>query len=242
MKALKSLTIPVPPIEVQREIVRILDSFQELDDALTAEIEAREKQFEHYRDELLGQRLADYCPDGVEYKALGDVLNYEQPSKYIVKSTDYDDSYKIPVLTAGQAFILGYTNETDGVYTASDECPVVIFDDFTTSYHWVDFEFKVKSSAMKMLTAKDEYIALFKYVFYAMQQITYVPSEHSRQWISIYSKFRIPVPPIEVQREIVRILDSFQSHIEAMVSERDARRKQFAYYRDKLLSFPEKVG
>ena len=90
------------------------------------------------------------CP--VEWKELGKVVDYEQPSKYIVSSKAYDDSNEIPVLTAGQSFILGYTNEKDGIYQASKNNPVIIFDDFTTSKQWVDFKFKVKSSAMKMLT------------------------------------------------------------------------------------------
>ena len=91
-----------------------------------------------------------------EQRKLGETLKYEQPGAYIVDSTDYDDSYETPVLTAGQSFILGYTNETDGIKNASHDNPVIIFDDFTTSSHFVDFPFKVKSSAMKLLTLKDE--------------------------------------------------------------------------------------
>lgn len=79
---------------------------------------------------------------------LADVFEYIQPSKYIVKNTEYNDDFKIPVLTAGKTFILGYINETDGIYT---DVPVVIFDDFTTDMQYVDFDFKVKSSAMKIL-------------------------------------------------------------------------------------------
>ena len=89
-------------------------------------------------DELIQQ----YCPDGVEYKKVGDIADYEQPSKYLVKNTDYNDDFETPVLTAGQTFILGYTNETDGIYPASKESPVIIFDDFTAAFKWVDFPFK----------------------------------------------------------------------------------------------------
>ena len=84
-------------------------------------------------------------------KRLNEVLDYEQPTNYIVKSTDYKDSYPIPVLTAGKSFILGYTNETDGIFPASKTNPVIIFDDFTTEFKYVDFPFKVKSSAIKIL-------------------------------------------------------------------------------------------
>ena len=78
----------------------------------------------------LDDLIKTLCPDGVEFKKLGEVCEYEQPNKYIVKSTDYNDKFKTPVLTAGQSFILGYTNETDGIYNSSKENAVIIFDDF----------------------------------------------------------------------------------------------------------------
>lgn len=115
-------------------------------------------------DDLIKQ----YCPNGVEYKELGDILDYEQPTRYIVKSARYDSNADTPVLTAGQTFILGYTFEKDGIYKASKKNPVIIFDDFTTSYHWVDFNFKVKSSAMKMLRPNDfkfSLVILFLFIF-----------------------------------------------------------------------------
>ena len=67
----------------------------------------------------------------VEWRKLGEVIEYEQPNKYIVKTTEYNEKYTIPVLTAGQTFILGYTDEKKGIYEASMENPVIIFDDFT---------------------------------------------------------------------------------------------------------------
>lgn len=98
----------------------------------------------------------------VEWKTLGEVCDYEQPTAYLVRSKNYSDQFPIPVLTAGKTFILGYTNETTGVYRASQH-PTIIFDDFTTANKWVDFDFKAKSSAMKMLTSKDEKVCLLKY-------------------------------------------------------------------------------
>lgn len=188
--------------------------------------------------------IQELCPDGVEFVKLGDVLDYEQPTKYIVKCKDYQNE-GMPVLTAGQTFILGYTDETNGIYEASRENPVIIFDDFTTSFHWVDFSFKVKSSAMKMLRVSSEREVSFRFVYYAMKCIKYQTLEHSRQWISKYSQIEIPLPPIEVQTEIVRILDKFTSleaELEAeLKAELDCRKRQYEYYRDKLLSF-ENVG
>lgn len=183
----------------------------------------------------LNKLIAQYCPDGVAFYNLGALLDYEQPGKYIVSNTNYDDSYAIPVLTAGQSFILGYTDETDGIYCAGSENPVIIFDDFTTSFHWVTFPFKVKSSAMKLLTNKNSSLAILKYIFYAMQTINYQPGNHCRQWIDKYSKLTIPVPPLPVQREIVRILDSFTELTAELTAELIARKQQYEYYRNLLL-------
>ena len=173
------------------------------------------------------------CPNGVEYKKLEELLDYEQPTKYIVKSTKYDDNYNIPVLTAGQSFILGYTNEENGIYKASKDNPVIIFDDFTTGFHWVDFDFKVKSSAMKMLKPKNNEIK-FKYIYYAMSTLNFIPGSHARHWISIYSQLTVPVPPLEVQDEIVRILDDFTLLSAELSAELKARKKQYDYYVEKL--------
>jgi type I restriction enzyme S subunit len=183
--------------------------------------------------------IAQLCPQGVEFKSLGEVLDYEQPGKYLVVSTAYDKAHETPVLTAGQTFILGYTDETAGIYSASPDAPVVIFDDFTTAFKWVDFPFKAKSSAMKMLTAKRGAGIDFKYVFYVMQTIRYEAQDHARQWIGTYSRFRVPIPPLDVQREIVRILDTFTSLEAELEAELEARKRQYSYYRDALMSFPE---
>ena len=182
--------------------------------------------------------ILELCPDGVEYRELGECLDYEQPTKYIVKRTNYDKSFATPVLTAGQSFILGYTDENDGIYKANGEKSVVIFDDFTTSFHWVDFDFKVKSSAMKILTPKKDID--FRFVFYAMKCILYNPQDHARQWISTYSKFQIPIPPLPIQQEIVNILDKFTLLEAELEAELEARKKQYEYYRNELLNFEGK--
>ena len=181
------------------------------------------------------QLLSDLCPNGVPFRELDELLDYEQPTKYIVNSTEYSNNFATPVLTAGQSFILGFTNETNDIYEASKEYPSIIFDDFTTSFHWVDFNFKVKSSAMKMLKPKNDLHINFRFIYYAMKCINYVPKDHARHWISQYSKYKIPVPPIEIQNEIVDTLNSF-TELEA---ELEARKKQYNYYRSKILSFDE---
>ena len=143
-----------------------------------------------------------------EMVRLGDVLEYEQPTKYIVESTNYDDNYITPVLTAGQSFILGYTNETSNVFY---ELPVIIFDDFTTAIKYVDFPFKVKSSAMKILKATEK--VYIKYVFYYMNTIRTDTQLHKRYWISKYANIQLPLPPLSAQRQIADVLDKVVSLI-----------------------------
>ncbi|GAB1402221.1 hypothetical protein MASR1M68_11320 [Elusimicrobiota bacterium] len=135
---------------------------------------------------------------------LGDILEYEQPTKYIVKDTNYNNKYKTPVLTAGKTFILGYTNEKENIYKKN--LPVIIFDDFTTAIKYVDFPFKVKSSAMKILHT-DENIADIKYLFYYMTTIKSDTELHKRYWISQYAHMGINLPPLNIQMKIANILD-----------------------------------
>ena len=137
-------------------------------------------------------------PDGWGVCRLEDIVDYEQPTAYIVNSTSYNDSYPIPVLTAGKSFIIGYTNEVKGIYS---QLPCIIFDDFTTDSKFVDFPFKVKSSAMKILQVRKdveiEYVAMF------MNTTRLISDTHKRYWISEYSKLTIPIPPKAEQKRIV---------------------------------------
>ena len=189
----------------------------------------------------LNELINELCPEGVEYKTLGEVCDYEQPGKYIVQSTNYNDKFEIPVLTAGQTFILGYTNEIEGVFKATKNKPVIIFDDFTGALKWVDFPFKVKSSAIKIITS-DKNKALLRYIFHCMENLNFSSNEHKRLWITIYSQFKIPVPPLPVQEEIVRILDKFTSLEAELEAELEARKKQYEFYRDRLLTFGDVRG
>ena len=184
----------------------------------------------------LEELINELCPDGVEYVPIKEITKFEQPTKYIVKSTNYRDDFNTPVLTAGQTFILGYTNETDGIYNASKEHPVIIFDDFTGAFKWVDFPFKVKSSAMKMISANKD-VTTLRYIYHVMGHLNFISSEHKRLWIGIYSEFRVPLPPLPIQSEIVHILDSFTLLTAELTTELTARQKQYAFYRDYLLDF-----
>ena len=152
-------------------------------------------------------------PDNWVLVPLEDITEYEQPQPYIVQDTSYSDRYTIPVLTAGKSFILGYTNEDFGVY---ENVPAIIFDDFTTDSRLVNFPFKVKSSAMKIIQVKHglniEYIALFMSITRLMGET------HKRYWISEYSKFLIPIPPLKEQDRIVERVNVLYHELYKIIS------------------------
>ena len=153
-------------------------------------------------------------PQGWAVCRLEDILDYEQPQAYIVNSTDYSDEYETPVLTAGKSFIIGYTNETNGI---CDRLPVIIFDDFTTDSKLVDFPFKVKSSAMKILRTKGE--INIDYIAYYMSITRLIGDTHKRYWISEYSKLLIPIPPYQEQLRIVETIETIFDKIHKITAE-----------------------
>ena len=159
-----------------------------------------------------------------EQRKLGDLLQYEQPQKYIVVSSEYDDSFDIPVLTAGQSFVLGWTNEKTGIKKASSENPVIIFDDFVTSSHYVDFPFKIKSSAMKLLSSTNSTIDI-DFSFNLLNQINYVPISHMRHWISMFAQFNVYAPRANEQIKIGQMFKKLDSLITLHQRKLDALKK-----------------
>ena len=150
-------------------------------------------------------------PKGWAICRLEDIMEYEQPTAYIVKSTAYSDDYSTPVLTAGKSFIIGHTDETEGIY---NKLPCIIFDDFTKDSRLVDFPFKVKSSAMKILQVNKgidiEYVSQF------MSITRLVGDTHKRYWISEYSKLEIPIPPQKEQKRIIRMIHQLFKNLETI--------------------------
>ena len=227
---LSSIIIPIPPIEEQKRIVTTVGLWFSLIENLEVEYSELNQNISKAKSKILDLAIHgklvpqdpndepasellkrinpkfvpcdnphyEQVPDGWCVCTLEDIVDYEQPQAYIVHSTDYSDSYKIPVLTAGKSFIIGYTNEQDGI---CDNVPVIIFDDFTTDNKYVDFPFKVKSSAMKILHVNDG--INIKYVAYFMSITRLIGDTHKRYWISEYSKVNIPLPPKAEQDRIV---------------------------------------
>ena len=228
----QNMRIPLPPVSEQHRIIKELKHWLSMVDCIDCNKEILYDTIKHAKSKILdlaihGKLVPQYptdepasellkrinpkaeitsdnghyqkLPEGWAVCKLDSIVSYEQPTPYIVKSTDYDDSYSTPVLTAGKSFIIGYTNETNGVF---GKLPCIIFDDFTTDSKLVDFPFKVKSSAMKILQVKEniniEYIAMF------MSITRLIGDTHKRYWISEYSKIEIPIPPKNEQDRIVK--------------------------------------
>ena len=149
------------------------------------------------------EKYGEKLPSGWVVTNFETLLSYEQPTNYIVKDTNYKTEYETPVLTAGKSFILGYTNEKENIFS---ELPVIIFDDFTTESKFVDFPFKVKSSAMKILHINQN-LVLPEYAFYLMQATQIDHDNHQRYWISTYSQELLGLPPINEQKRILSSLE-----------------------------------
>lgn len=171
------------------------------------------------------------CPSNWVKCIYEDLLDYIQPTKYIVESTDYNDTYKTPVLTAGKSFIKGYTDEKHGVF---DQLPTIIFDDFTTASRYVTFPFKVKSSAMKILVPSSQLVNL-KFVDYCMQSDKIRCDTHKRYWISVYAKKDLLLPPLNEQHRIVAKIEELFSELEKGVESLKTAREQLKVYRQSVL-------
>lgn len=160
-----------------------------------------------------------------------DFLDYIQPTNYLVSSTAYDNDYKTPVLTAGKTFILGYTNEENGIF---EDTPVIIFDDFTTASKYVNFHFKAKSSAMKILKPTSALVNL-KFIYYSMQVNQINADTHKRYWISIYAEHELLIPPLLEQNAIVSKIEQLFSELDNSIENLKTAQVKLKVYRQAVL-------
>ena len=213
---LATLSLNLPNLSEQTKIANFLTSIDEKINLLKEKATALAEYKKGMMQKIFNQELRFKDEFGKDFedweeKSLGECLEYEQPTKYLVDSTDYNDKYETPVLTAGKTFILGYTNETIGIYKI-EELPVIIFDDFTTATQFVDFPFKAKSSAMKILKAKKDIDV--KFVYEIMQNLKFEVGGHGRHWISIYSNLYINLPSLKEQTKIATFLSAIDEKID----------------------------
>ena len=213
-KEFENLKLIIPEYEEQKKIASFLTEVNKKIVLLTEKRNLLEQYKKGLMQKLFSQEVRFKDEKGrhfAEWEStrLSDLLDYEQPTKYLVESTEYDDGYSTPVLTAGKTFILGYTNETEGIF--SNGLPVIIFDDFTTAFKYVDFPFKAKSSAMKILKPKEG--VNIEFVYEAMRNIKYEIGGHERHWISKYSNIEIPIPSLPEQTKISKLFSEINSKI-----------------------------
>lgn len=218
---IRKVLLPVPPIPEQRAIAAALSDIDALLEDLTGLIAKKRDLKQGARQQLLtGQtRLSGFGGEWV-MRRVGELLDYERPDRYIVRSDEYADRGDIPVLTANKSFILGYTTEEFGVCR---ELPVIVFDDFTTDSKFVALPFKVKSSAIKLLRPKHERVSL-RYVFERIQLIRFPSGDHKRHYISEFQNIQLPFPDYDEQLAVIRVLSDMDAEISALEARRDKTR------------------
>ena len=233
----------IPPLKEQQKIAEIISSWDQAISATERLLENSQQQKKALMQQLLTGKKRLLDENGVKFSdewqriELGLLLDYQQPTPYLVESTAYSDSYETPVLTAGKTFILGYTNESSGIY--QDQLPVIIFDDFTTDSKYVNFPFKAKSSAMKILTAKKG--VSIKFVFEAMQMLQFTVGGHQRHWISIFSNLVIPLPNKKEQQQIAEVLSLADQEIETIQKKLDCLKQEKKALMQQLLTGKKRV-
>ena len=212
-----SIPIPLPPTKAEQTLIATaLSDADELINSLE-ELISKKRNIKHAAMKKLLQPKENW-----EQKRLGDFLDYEQPTEYLVSDTEYNDNNQTPVLTAGKTFILGYTHEEHGIFT---NLPVIIFDDFTTAIKFVDFPFKAKSSAMKMLVPINDKVNL-RFIYEIMLQIKSPLGDHKRHWIAEFQHLEVSVPSSpEEQTFIANILSDMDAEITALETKLEKYRK-----------------
>ena len=168
----------------------------------------------------------------VEWKKLGDVKEVKTVSaKKKYKKQEYLDKGLYPIIDQGQDFIAGYTNDGNFLF---DENSYVVFGDHTEAIKYVDFPFAQGADGIKVIKTCEEYINS-KYLYHVLLNFYKITGDYKRHF-SILKELEIPIPSLETQERIVKILDTMVGHFTQLEAELEARNKQYEYYRDKLLS------
>ena len=229
-----NMKILLPPLAEQEKIALVLGTWDEAIEKLSSLIEQKKNLKKGLMQRLLTgkTRLTQPWKDC----ELSDLLDYEQPSKYIVNEILEYSKTKPPVLTANKAFILGSTDDTSGIYTKGT---CIIFDDFTTDIKYVDFPFKVKSSAIKILTPKKG--AVLKFVFEQMKRIKYPLGGHKRYYLSEYQYITISIPDTKEQQAIADVLSTADDEINLLNQKLEALKEQKKGLMQQLLTGQTRV-
>ena len=202
---IKSIKIAIPSTKEQTKVAKLLQLIEEriatqnkiIEDLKLLKSAIRKKVFVSLKEEH------------TESCEINQLLTYEQPTAYIVTNDEYStDTTLIPVLTANKGFVLGYTDEDFSIYQKG-EC--IIFDDFTMDAKYVSFPFKVKSSAIKILTAKPN--VNLRFMFEYLSYLELKSEEHKRHYISEIASLVVELPSKEMQNKIASLMTSLDNKL-----------------------------
>ena len=221
LKKSEVLSCPVfiPIVREQEKIATLLCKIDERIATQNKIIDKLQSLIKGIRNDVFGK-----LRKSIGFNAMiSDVLCYEQPQPYIVGNTEYT-AEGIPVLTANKAFVLGYTSETNGIYDKGD---CIIFDDFTLDCKYVDFPYKIKSSAIKILTAKNK--ELLRYTFEFLKYLDLSTEEHKRHYIAETQNQEIILPTEQIVKTIAHIFSTLSVRMETAVKQKNVFEKQKQY-------------
>jgi len=243
----QSFEVPLPPLQVQREIVSILDKFTLLEAELEAELEARRVQYETTRDRLLdfdsnledhplAEKIEEFCPEGVPAMRVDSLCTTYRP-KTSVPRAEYLEQGEIPVVDQSQNFIAGFTNDVQSKNSLG-QC--VVFGDHTRERKFIDFDFAAGADGTVILVPEDSVDP--KFLYFTMASLSIANRGYNRHWTMV-RELTVSLPPLPIQQEIVSILDKLDALVNdisiGLPAEIAARRKQYEYYSNKLLTFRE---
>lgn len=237
LKMISNYEIPIPPLPIQEEIVRILDHFTELtaelQTELQAELQARKEQYEYYRNKLLTFTKIEGTQDVIWMK-MSEICGIINAPKKIQKS-HYQKTGLYPIIDQGQKYIIGFTNEASALVQAGE---YVLFGDHTREIKYVDFPFAQGADGLKIIKPKE--CINVRFLYHIMLSLKIPNRGYNRHW-SVVSPLAIPVPPLSEQQRIVSILDKFETLVndlsQGLPAEIAAVQEQYEYYRNKLLTF-----
>lgn len=238
---LRNIKLPVPSLDVQNEIVRILDTFTSHTAELQAELQARKEQYEYYRNKLLTFDKDDKNVKWMKLGELCEIYTGGEPPKCTIKGNFKDEEHPYPIWANGKD-IYGYSS----TYKINKDAVVISSIGANTGTVYYRKAYFTPIIRLKVLVPKDKTI-LSKYLYYYLSTISIVVKSSSVPNINAneVKKMQVPILPICVQQRIVSILDKFEALVndltEGIPAEIAAVQEQYEYYRNKLLTFKQRA-